>query len=141
MKLLLDTNIFLELLLSQADAASVIKLFQAKSKYDFYMTDYSLHSIGLILFRRKLYPVFEQFVKTMLDEVGTTVLSLPREHYTDASMAAQRYTLDFDDAYQFTVANTSDLTIVSFDSDFDRTPRGRKTPNDIIASASTTASN
>jgi len=60
MKLLLDTNIFLELLLLQENAASVTALFQSAPQQDLYVSDYSLHSIGLILFRRKLYPVFEQ---------------------------------------------------------------------------------
>lgn len=36
--------------------------------------------------------------------------------------------LDFDDAFQLLAANHHDLQIVSFDSDFDRTPRGRLTP-------------
>ncbi len=41
--------------------------------------------------------------------------------------------LDFDDAYQYTVAGKFDLIIVSFDHDFDRTPRGRKTPEQVTA--------
>lgn len=45
---------------------------------------------------------------------------------------AQRWHLDFDDAYQYATALKFDLTIVSFDTDFDRTDRGRKTPGDIL---------
>jgi hypothetical protein len=41
------------------------------------------------------------------------------------------HNLDFDDAYQYSAAEKYNLTIVSFDSDFDRTPRGRKTPAEI----------
>jgi len=41
------------------------------------------------------------------------------------------FKLDFDDAYQYIAAEKYDLTIVSFDSDFDRTTRGRKTPSEI----------
>lgn len=44
------------------------------------------------------------------------------------------YNLDFDDAYQYTIAEQYDLVIVSFDHDFDRTDRGRSTPNAILAS-------
>ena len=40
--------------------------------------------------------------------------------------------LDFDDAYQYVAAETHNLTLVSFDADFDRTERGRKTPADVL---------
>ena len=39
--------------------------------------------------------------------------------------------LDFDDAYQYTAAEPHDLTVISYETDFDRTPRGRKTPSDF----------
>jgi hypothetical protein len=42
------------------------------------------------------------------------------------------FNLDFDDAYQYVAAEKHDLTLVSFDADFDRTDRGRKTPADIL---------
>jgi len=40
--------------------------------------------------------------------------------------------LDFDDAYQYLAAELNDLTIVSFDKDFDKTELGRKTPSQIL---------
>jgi len=40
--------------------------------------------------------------------------------------------LDFDDACQYTVAERYGPTIVSFDTDFDPTERGRKTPKDVL---------
>lgn len=39
--------------------------------------------------------------------------------------------LDFDDAYQYVAAEKYTLTLVSFDADFDRTERGKKTPGEI----------
>jgi predicted nucleic acid-binding protein len=45
---------------------------------------------------------------------------------------SHRFNLDFDDAYQYAVAEKRSLEIVSFDRDFDRTPRGRKTPTEIL---------
>ena len=45
---------------------------------------------------------------------------------------APRFNLDFDDAYQYAVAERYGLTIISFDSDFDRTERGRKTPEELL---------
>ncbi len=46
--------------------------------------------------------------------------------------AAQRFNLDFDDAYQYAAAEKYGLTIVSFDADFDRTEQGRKTAGEIL---------
>jgi len=45
--------------------------------------------------------------------------------------AMELHRLDFDDAYQYTAAAEYNLALVSFDSDFERTPRGRLTPADI----------
>lgn len=47
---------------------------------------------------------------------------------------AALYHLDFDDAYQYVAAEKYQLVIVSFDSDFDITARGRQTPGQVLAS-------
>ncbi len=39
--------------------------------------------------------------------------------------------LDFDDTYQYFSAKKYNLTIISFDKDFDKTVIGRKTPEQI----------
>ena len=41
------------------------------------------------------------------------------------------FKLDFDDAYQYVVAERTQATIVSFDKDFDRTSLGRKSPERV----------
>jgi len=51
----------------------------------------------------------------------------------DIVQIARRFGLDFDDAHQYAIAARHGLTIVSFDSDFDRTELGRKTPEDLLA--------
>jgi predicted nucleic acid-binding protein len=40
--------------------------------------------------------------------------------------------LDFDDAYQYLAAEQEQATIVSFDKDFDKTGKGRQTPEQVI---------
>jgi predicted nucleic acid-binding protein len=45
--------------------------------------------------------------------------------------AAKEYKLDFDDAYQYASAGKFGLIVVSFDSDFDRTPRRKKSSSEI----------
>ena len=44
----------------------------------------------------------------------------------------KRFNLDFDDAYQLVAAEKQQLTLISFDGDFDRTESGRKTPADFL---------
>jgi predicted nucleic acid-binding protein len=44
-----------------------------------------------------------------------------------------QYRLDFDDAYQYVMSERENAITVSFDSDFDRTERGRQTPAQILA--------
>lgn len=42
------------------------------------------------------------------------------------------FNLDFDDAYQYVIAELAQAAIVSFDKDFDRTDLGRLTPTEIL---------
>lgn len=63
MKLLLDTNIFLEVLLSQDRSEEARSLLLKYDNHDLYISDFSLHSIGLLVFSAKtacgLSSVFE----------------------------------------------------------------------------------
>jgi predicted nucleic acid-binding protein len=52
-------------------------------------------------------------------------------NYCQKLNTAQRFSLDFDDAYQYIAAEKYGLAIISFDSDFGRTEKGRKPPDDI----------
>lgn len=92
------------------------------------MSDFSLHSIGLLLFLRKQHNIFQQFFKDVIFNAGMIVTSLSADDMEIVIASAQRFNLDFDDAYQYALAEKYSLTIISFDSDFDRTERGRTTP-------------
>ena len=67
----------------------------------------------------------------MLLNAGVEIVALFAEEMAAIGQAAQRFDLDFDDAYQYAVAEHYDLTIISFDADFDRTARGRRTPDQV----------
>jgi hypothetical protein len=67
----------------------------------------------------------------MVIEAGTIVGLLRADEMEAVADHAASYNLDFDDAYQYALADKHDLTIVSFDSDFDRTARGRSQPSTI----------
>ena len=131
MKYLIDTNVFLEGLLGQKRVKEVEKLFQTISLAQMAITDFSLHSIGVILFRLKKAELFISFLEDMITE-GMTVFSLNINDLKRLGKFCQKFTLDFDDAYQYAVAEKYNLQIISFDKDFDRTEKGRKEPAQII---------
>ena len=60
------------------------------------------------------------------------VLSLDISDLKELYKIAQRFKLDFDDAYQYAIAEKYNLQIVSFDKDFDRTERGKKEPSGVL---------
>jgi len=132
MKLLLDTNIFLEIILGQEKAQEARDLLSRVGKYEFFVSDYSIHSIGLLLFRREQHDVFKRFLMDMLFNAGVRLIALSAEEMEGILSPARRFNLDFDDAYQYTIAECYELSIVSFDTDFDRTERGRKTPIQVL---------
>jgi hypothetical protein len=131
MRLLIDTNIFLEVLLEQDQAKKAQRLLSKANEHDFFISDFSLHSIGLLLFRRDQQHVFGLFLNDMFLNAGVDTLALSAEEMEAVIQAAQQFNLDFDDAYQYAVAERYALTIVSLDADFDRTDRGRRSPDQL----------
>jgi predicted nucleic acid-binding protein len=132
MRALLDTNIFLEVILQQERAGEVQALLSAIDQHEFFLSDYSLHSVGLLLFRKRQHEVFRQFLVDMFLEAGVEIIALSAREMEGVIEVAKQFILDFDDAYQYAVAERHGLTVISFDSDFDRTERGRKLPKDLI---------
>ncbi|MGH9431235.1 MAG: hypothetical protein ACRD3T_06805 [Terriglobia bacterium] len=51
MRLPVDTNLFIEVLLNQARARAARALLENRKGHDIFVTDFALHSIGLLLFR------------------------------------------------------------------------------------------
>lgn len=132
MRILLDTNMFLEILLGQEKAYTVKRLLAMDRGDRFYVSDFSMHSIGVILFRAKLKDTFTRFVADIVGGAGIEVLSLAFAEVEHVAEYSERFNLDFDDAYQYAIAEKHDLIIASFDSDFDRTVRSRKTPAQLM---------
>jgi uncharacterized protein len=130
---LMDTNTFLELLLNQERADEVEQLLRNISLDLLNLSEFSLYSIGIILLRQRRYDVFIQFVSDLLINSRIGLLRLSADDMERISETAQRFNLDFDDAYQYVVAEIYDLAIVSFDADFDRTERRRITPEEVLS--------
>ena len=133
MRLLLDTNILLEVLLAQTRTEEAKKLLVNPAGHDLFMSDFTLHSIGVVLFRRRQPKAFRDFVKDLLLDSGILLLALAAEDTEGVVSAADAFNLDFDDAYQYALAEKHGLMLVSFDGDFDRTTRGRQTPSQILS--------
>jgi len=64
----------------------------------------------------------------MIFNAGMMITSLSVNDMETVIESAKRFKLDFDDAYQYVIAEKYGLAIISFDSDFDRTEQGRTTP-------------
>ncbi len=128
---LIDTNILLEGLLKQEKADSVRSFFTTVDLGQMAITDLALHSIGIILFRFGKYDIFNSFLNDLIID-GIEVLTLKPDDLLELGETIQSYNLDFDDAYQYLVAEKSHLVIISFDKDFDNTELGRKEPSEIL---------
>jgi len=76
---------------------------------------------------------FLRFVEDAFLVGAVYLIHLEPEDTHDLVRVVEQFNLDFDDAYQYVAAEKYKLTIVSFDSDFDRTERRRKTPAELLA--------
>jgi hypothetical protein len=129
---LADTNLILEILLRQAKAEEVKRFLETSALEGLYLTEFSLYSLGIILLRHRMHNAFLQAVDDLLLTGGIRLVRLRLEDMQDIVHASQRFNLDFDDAYQYAAAEKYNLIIVSFDADFDRTERGRRTPTEVL---------
>jgi len=130
---LVDTNVWLELLLEQEKEADVRQFFQSTEAHSLSITDFSLYSIGIILVKLKEEDVLVDFISDTIEDSGVMRISLDTSDLKKIVSIRQRYNLDFDDCYQYIAAEKYNYSIVSFDKHFDRTERGRKTPNEILS--------
>lgn len=112
---LIDTNIFLEVLLKQ-EHSNKCKTFLDENIDDLNISDFSIHSIGIILFKYNQENIFSRFIEDVVSNVNT--LSLPRENYKEVIETRKQHALDFDDSYQFNLAKVNNLSLVTLDKDF-----------------------
>lgn len=130
---LVDTNIWLERLLDQQRSAEVGQFLARVPTEELSMSDFTLHSIGIVLDRLGQRAILPGFVDDLFMQGGITLVSVRPDAIHRLVTVMDQFNLDFDDAYQYVAAERSRLVIVSFDADFDRTDRGRQTPAEIFA--------
>jgi len=129
---LIDTNVWLERILAQKRSAEVGSFLSHVPSEYLHLTDYSFHSVCLALTRHKLDAALLAFVRDSFQDGAVGLVALLPTDSERVLSVMRGFNLDFDDAYQYVAAEKHDLTLVSFDADFDRTDRGRKTPADIL---------
>jgi predicted nucleic acid-binding protein len=129
---LVDTNIWLERLLEQEKSEAVGTFLDYADPADLIVSDFSLHSVGIILCRLGRAQDFLKFVADVFIEGGVAQVQLDVADMDRLVSVMQSFGLDFDDAYQYVVAEKMGATIVSLDADFDRSERGRVRPEEVV---------
>lgn len=129
---LIDTNVWLERLLEQTRSEEVKKFLNHTPSERLFITDFAFHSIGIVLSRLKQIDAFSKFIQDAFIDGAVVLVHLEPEDIPLLMSVMSQFNFDFDDAYQYTAAEKYNLIIVSFDSDFDQTERGRKLPGEAI---------
>lgn len=129
---LVDTNVWLELLLDQQKSEITSRFFDLIPTNELFVSDFSIHSIGVILSRLKKFDVFKKFIDDLFINGQLEQLTLEPVDLIDLFTNIQKYKLDFDDSYQFSIAQKYDLTIITFDKDFNLKGIKKNTPDEIV---------
>jgi uncharacterized protein len=115
-RVLIDTNIFLEVLLEQKRWKLCEEVLR-KHKGESALTDFALHSIGIVLLGRQESALFNAFLDDVL--VRNDLLTLPSNEYARLISIHQKHRLGFDDAYQLAAAEHYTLELLTLDRHFE----------------------
>ncbi|MFO7835193.1 MAG: type II toxin-antitoxin system VapC family toxin [Candidatus Thorarchaeota archaeon] len=128
--ILIDTNVFLEILLEQERAEEASNFIDQQSTDEIFISDFTIHSVGVIMFRPSInkHELYHDFVHDVLLNAGVRTLTLSLSDTPNLVSSARNHNLDFDDAYQYVLCKKHDLDIASYDSDFDSTNLHRIEP-------------
>ena len=119
---LVDTNVWLERLLDQTKANEVGHFLDRVSSERLFITDFAFHSIGVVMVKLDRKDGLSRFVQDILIDGAVPLIHLEPEDTQHLLRIIEQFGFDFDDAYQYSAAEKYNLTIVSLDSDFDRSP-------------------
>jgi len=134
---LVDTNVWLELLLGQPKAKDCLRLLEAirDGRVEAAVTDFTVHSIAVILERRGSLAALEGFLRDLRRFAGLSYYAGTLEDQGEIAALAASEGLDFDDAYQLYFAAREAQAIVSFDRHFDGRKVARQEPADVLVAA------
>ncbi len=117
---LLDTNIWLERLLEQERADEVKNLLERVNTDLIYISDFSLHSIGVIMYRMEKMTSFIDFITDLFVKGNIKQLALEPIELEETVENILKLKLDFDDSYQYSISLKYDLKIITLDKDFEK---------------------
>jgi len=132
---LVDTNIFLEVMLSRSKREECKKLLAMlrDGKAKGIVTDFTVHSIMVLMDRFKKLEELKTFLLSLMAHKGLYVYTTPVADEVNAVESAEESKLDVDDAIQYgTALSVNADAIVSFDKHFDNLEVQRKEPAQII---------
>ncbi len=130
--ILLDTNIFLELLLGQKRAAECEELLEriSKGEMEATVTHFTVHAVEAALVTGG---ALEAFLRNIEHSVGLYVYDTSLADEMAVALMTKKVSLDFDDTLQYYVAKRLGVdAIVSFDEHFDRLDVRRMDPRDLL---------
>lgn len=132
---LIDTNVFLEVLLARSRKESC-KSFLRKvvnGEREGVVTDFTIHSIIVIMDSLKRLEALKTFLGSLTAYKGLRMLSTSLPVEVEAVEQALNKGLDMDDAIQYSAALSANVEyIVSYDKHFDGLEIPRKTPEELI---------
>lgn len=133
---LIDTNIFLEVLLNQDNKESCLALLELieKGEIQVIVTSFALHSIAIILEKLKGIDYYRDFLEIITTSEGLMTYSTTPQDEIEICKISKRFNLTFDDSLHYFVTKTFKLKLVSLDSDLDKTDIIRVHPEDVIKS-------
>jgi predicted nucleic acid-binding protein len=120
---LIDTNIFLEVLLSRAKKEECKKLLKEfkDGKRSGIVTDFTIHSIIVIMDELKRLNELKIFLLSLLAYKGLHIYQTTIKDEVKATEIATETRLDMDDAIQYSAAlSTNTEAIISFDKHFEK---------------------
>jgi predicted nucleic acid-binding protein len=126
---LIDTNIFLEILLDRKGSIECQKILRLKYRY--FISDFSLYSISILLINYSKKQVLIDFIKD-IEAAEIEIIRLNLNDFYDVVNNAERFGLDFDDTYQYTISAKNNLLIISYDKHFDKTDLKRIKPKQLL---------
>jgi len=132
---LIDTNIFLEVLLSRnrkKDCKKLLALVR-DSKITGVVTDFTIYSIMILMANLNKLDKLKRFLLSLTAYKGLYIYSTSLTDKINAVQITKEQKLDIDDAIQYSAAlSVNAKAIVSFDKDFNGLRIPRKEPAEIL---------
>lgn len=131
---LIDTNVFLEVLLLQPKKEECEKFLEQlrKGKKLGIVTDFTIHSIIVIMYNYGKLDGLRIFLSSLTSYKGLRVYPTDLTSEIKATELAAQNKLDMDDAIQYAIALDANVeAIVSFDKHFNNLNIPRKEPHQL----------